>query len=185
MHRSTRVVAPLALALALIAVPAAAAPLGRKVTSHRVRAGKPDPSGWCQARSTKGGFAIALPGKFDDFTVSGKGQDGVVQHAYNLVATTDEVKVVAMALEKADGRVPPDALRKFAEGLGGEQHPVQHAGLEGVEARTAEGGGVALHRFLVGKHRSFAVTVIVRASVPEKLEPVAHRVFDSLKIERD
>jgi len=35
---------------------------------HRKHSGKPDPSGWVAATSTKGGYSVRLPCIFDDFT---------------------------------------------------------------------------------------------------------------------
>ena len=41
-----------------------------EMTMHRIQAGEPDASGWMVAASTKGGFSVRLPLKFNDFTIA-------------------------------------------------------------------------------------------------------------------
>lgn len=54
--------------LMLIAPAALAQPLSEGTTTHRKQAGEPDYSGWTTATSTRGGFSVRLPMKFDDST---------------------------------------------------------------------------------------------------------------------
>ena len=58
-----------------------------KVTMHRQAAGELDDSGWTTATSTKGGYSVKLPSKFNDFTVLHENPQSLVDQAHVLSAT--------------------------------------------------------------------------------------------------
>lgn len=58
------------IALAAATTVVAAQPVPPGVTMHRLQAGEPDASGWMLAASTKGGFSVKLPLRFNDFAVA-------------------------------------------------------------------------------------------------------------------
>ena len=89
--------------------PVGAAPEG--LTVHRQAAGEPGPDGWYEARSTRGGFAVRLPGPFNDFTRQGQ-DGGRAVHAVGLT-TPRGVRYLALAMSSA-GEPPTSGLGGLA-----------------------------------------------------------------------
>jgi hypothetical protein len=126
-------------------------------TIHRQGAGEPGPDGWYEARSTDGGFAVLLPGPFNDFTLGGPGtsRGGRAFHVVGLT-TPRGVKYLALAMGSA-GEPPSSDLVGLAAAaetrgtLAGKQEIVWegHRGIElyvkkaasSAKVRTYEAGG--------------------------------------------
>src|SRR5262249_20062825 len=87
----------------------------RKVM-HRVRAGDPDESGWGTAKPTDGDFVVRLPGLFNDFTSTGRAEDGVEIKSFGVgTATRAGVKFSALAMRRPDGKFKADPLAGTVE----------------------------------------------------------------------
>ena len=60
------------------------------MTMHRVQAGEADASGWMVAASTRGGFSVSLPLKFNDFTVAESDPKAAVLHTHVVGSRSQE-----------------------------------------------------------------------------------------------
>lgn len=85
------------------------------VVIHREKVGNPDARGWCEAKSSQGGFVVLLPGLFNDFsltTSNPKGasvtvhmvatffEDGAVQYAASCTGAAPGVKLGKASLDE-------------------------------------------------------------------------------------
>jgi len=75
------------------------------VVIHREKAGNLDARGWCEAKSSRGGFVVLLPGLFNDFSIIASDPKGVSVPVH-VVATFFEdgaVQYAASCAESAPG----------------------------------------------------------------------------------
>jgi hypothetical protein len=171
-----------AASLAVMAMPARAAP--RNVEMHRELACEPDAMGWCEARSTPGGFSVALPGRFNDFSVHGEASDGAPQRVH-VVGTGDPdgTKFSAYAAVRSDGKVPPDALESYAQKLGGSHRMLTQAGLPAVEITPPPGKRTsALVRMLRGKDRLYVLVAEVPNARSREMGAAVKRFMESFRL---
>lgn len=173
---------PLLLCLGALAL--GASPDASSVEMHRKGAGDPDASGWSTARSAAGRFTVAVPGRFDDFSVKDTARDGAPQTAHVIGAQVKGVRYAAVCVVRADGAVDPDVLSRLAR-IPGAKTPVAISvgALAGVEVQASHEGNGALMRALRGDGRVYLLTVEFPAGDAAAVLPLARRFMESFKPE--
>jgi hypothetical protein len=171
-----------AACVAALAAPANGAQ--SKIEMHRKLAGEPDAAGWCEARSTLGGFSVALPGRFNDFSVRDEGADGVPLRLDVVgVGDPDGTKFSATAIVRSDGKVAADALESYARKAGGSHRMLTHAGLPAVEVIPPPSKKKsALTRMLRGKDRVYLLVAEYPQARSRDLAPAVRRFMDSFRL---
>lgn len=166
------------------AAPPPPAPRQEPVTCmHRIQTCTPGRDGWCKARSPGGGFEVALPGRFNDFSVDGKTEDGgpMVAHTIGL-KTADGLKLSVVAMVRGDRKVLPDAVGKFASRVGGQQAPVRKAGLSGISATVSRNGTSGSFVLLKGRDRLYLLTAEYPDGIADTVAPIVGRFQKSFRL---
>ena len=151
---------------------------------HRVQAGEPDAEGWCLARSTRGGFFVSIPHRFNDFSMSTKTKEGVMAQADAVGTLTPAgVKYSVFKIRREDGKVEPnfltDITKDFRRELKSERH-ITHAGAEGVEFTVANSRSRAMFRCFVVDDAIVQLIVEYPPHAAAEAEGNAKRFFESL-----
>ncbi len=168
--------------LTVMAAPARAAQ--KNVEMHRELAGEPDATGWCEARSTPGGFSVALPGKFNDFSIHGEAPDGAPQRVH-VVGTGDPdgTKFSATAVVRSDGKVAADALESYAQKVGGNHRTLTQARMPAVEiAPPPNKKTAAVVRMLRGKDRVYILVAEYPHDRSRVMAPAVKRFMESFRL---
>jgi hypothetical protein len=155
------------------------------VVMHRQGAGQPDASGWSDAHSTAGRFAVSVPGHFDDFTVKDTARDGTPETVHVIGAgAKGGVRFAAVCVVRADLKVDPDVLARLGK-IPGARTPaaVTVGGLVGVEVQASHEGNAAVMRALRGEDRVYLLTVEFPATDAAAVLPQARRFMESFKVE--
>jgi hypothetical protein len=161
------------------------------LTLHHVQAGDPDTTGWCLARSTRGGFSIRLPGRFNDFSQAlGPGPDAAAMEVVGM-ETPLGVKFTAMRLPPPRPGTPSatGSLLDFLagrwehDGRAVQRRAVRIDGREGGELAVSGGGQAALVRVLQTKDAAFQMMIDYPEPLQASIAGQASRFFDSFKLE--
>jgi hypothetical protein len=160
--------------------PAVALPPG--VQMHRLQVGEPDADGWCLARSTKGGFSVAIPHRFNDFTIAPKTKDDTPLNVHAIGALTPSgTKYTAMKMMREDGKVDgnvDDIAKGFGKDLKSERR-ITHGGLEGVEFSVGNARTAAIFRCFHAGGSIVQLIVEYPRRAAGEAEANAQRFFDS------
>jgi hypothetical protein len=160
------------------------------MTMHRTQAGELDSSGWTAARSTEGGFAVRLPLRFNDFTVTDSDPASPTGKVFTVGAKSVEgVKITATRItyRKADGAATYFTKIGRGEGLQAKPQSIKTLtvlGRKAIDLQLSTGSAVSYARYvLLG---SDVIVLIVEAPVAQRslAEDLAPRFFGSLAVER-
>jgi len=148
-----------------------------EVIMRRSQAGEPDPTGWSLAESTGGGFAVMVPGKYDDFTIMGVAPDGVSILSDIVESLTPEgSKFSAFRVMRMDGSLPAGAVDKIAEKIRRKnfyfkKNKRSFLGMEGFEIVAKNDTSSSVTRVFQGDGRIYELIV----EYPSALTPVMER----------
>ena len=160
------------------------------MTMHRTQAGELDSSGWTAARSTEGGFAVRLPLRFNDFTVTDSDPASPTGKVFTVGAKSSEgVKITASRItyRKADGAATYFAKIGRGEGLQAKPQSIKTSTVQGrqaVDLQLSSGSAVSHARYVLLD--SDVIVLIVEAPVAQRslAADVAPTFFASLAVER-
>lgn len=154
---------------------------------HRTVAGTPGKDGWYVALSTEGGFSVAVPQPFIDFTIGGPSATG--HPAFGISATSPEgVKCVALATEATgDNGVALDVMlgrmrleRKVVTKRDAKWHE-----LPTLDAELTDASGGELVRFVRTPRFVYALTVEFPNEAAEPARRLAGGFFESLQVAKE
>ena len=175
--------------LVVLAAPAAGAPpppaprQEPATCMHRIQACTPGRDGWCTAQSPGGGFKVALPGRFNDFSMDARTEDGgsLVTHMVGL-KTAEGLKLSVVAMVRGDRKVLPGALEGFGSRVGGQETPVRLAGLKGVSTTASRRGMSGTFVLLEGRDRLYLLNAEYPDGIAEAVAPVIARFHKSFRL---
>lgn len=161
---------------------------GVTVELHRTGAGDPDDDGWCPAVSSHGPFSVKLPTTFTDFTMSVRATDGV-DVTFDTIGTKTNTgtQYTAIAVRRADGKVPSDVVAKTGAEFGTEareRRPITQAGMSGVYFRVAGPDSTAMCRVFQSETTAYQLIVDHQAgtAIPPAVEKDAMIFFESFRL---
>jgi hypothetical protein len=159
------------------------------VTIHQpLGKGTLDETGWCKAVSTEGGFSVALPNLYNDFTASGTPKNRQ-PFKHFLVGTRDDRNILFLAVagKRTDGKSEAEYLEDFVDPIDKTQlvkeTPIKLGDMTGVEVRIATKDKLTVHRLYRDKDRFYRLTV--EATTPlrfREIEKELDRFMNSLVI---
>lgn len=156
---------------------------------HRERVGNQDARGWSEAKSSKGGFAVSLPGLFNDFSVNALNPKGV-NVATHIVATLKEapVKYLASCIEPAPGVTLSSAsLDEMVEKMRQVRTvtnvlSVNYQGNPGVEFRVSNETGHGILRVYVIGNKLYQLVVDYGSGTGDESGQDCETFFTSFKV---
>jgi hypothetical protein len=157
---------------------------------HRTQAGDLDSDGWCVAKSTRGNFSVALPGRFDDYFVKSKKSTGgiiVLHYIETKDANGTEFKV--LQTEYLNERPPPtvsqvESMMERVEDMGVKvSRRAVTIGSLGAERLSARAPDVSVEvAFLVGASSDYIMSVQWEGQAAEGFDEDVERFFSSFKV---
>jgi hypothetical protein len=129
---------------------------------HRIDAGTFDARGWAVAESTNGGFAVQMPGPFNDFSVAGD-PDGIADRIEGVGGKAPN-GIVFTAL-KLVYKSPATAKEEFAKFKSGEGlpspkiSPAVVSGLDALDISFADEKSATNERIIIDGESIFTLTV--------------------------
>ena len=167
---------------------AAAQSLPDGMTMHRKAAGTMDSSGWINADSTRGRFAVRLPLKFNDFTVQMPATEANVATTFVVGAKSSEgIKFVAQRIVYRKKEAAPHFFARLRTGAGFKSRPEsviahQFHGRPAVDLLVEQSDGIGHMRYVLMDDSLIFLVVEVpkksRSLVPIQL---VRSFFDSLR----
>ena len=169
--------------------PAQSLPTG--MTMHRIQAGSLDASGWAEAESTDGAFAVKMPCTFNDFTFDQSLENTPVIKSYTLgCLRPDKRKFSATRIQYRNGA--KDAQSFFEKNTKGAGWPGAHIsrstykGMPVVDITVADKAQCGLLRYVLAHDDSFLLVTEAPSGSCQGLDAQSSEFFTSLSVkERD
>ncbi len=160
-----------------------------KVTMYRQAAGELDDSGWTTATSTKGGYSVKLPGKFNDFTVLHENPKSLVDQAHMLSATM--LQRVRFTTTRVHFHSGLSAARKQFENLKSPRGKSPYKNLremklndhEAIEGEIETKRGLLIQRTVLLDDDLFTMIVEYSKTQEAVVKRLAPLFFDSVKFD--
>jgi len=180
---------PAILIFLLSASLAAAQSLPDGMTMHRKAAGTIDSSGWTNAESTKGRFAVRLPLQFNDFTMQMPETEANVATTFVVGAKSSEgIKFAAQRIVYRKKEAAPHFFARLRAGAGFRSRPEsvithQFHGRPSVDLLVQQ-GDVTGHMRYVLMDDSLVFLVVEVPNKSRSLVPIqlVRSFFDSLRV---
>lgn len=167
---------------------ATAQALPEGMTMHRMLAGNPDSTGWTDARSTRGGFSVRMPLKFNDFTMRMPDREAHLAMMFGVGAKSSEgVKIAAQRFVYRKKDAAAHFFSRVQGGTGFKTKPKNvkahnFQGRPAVDLELANEGATGYLRYVLMDDSLIYLIVEVpngaRALVPNQL---VQKYFDSLR----
>lgn len=160
-----------------------------KITMHRQAAGELDDSGWTTATSTKGGYSVKLPSKFNDFTVLHENPKSLVDQAHVLSATMlQRIRFTTTRVHFHNGL---STARKQFENLKSPKGKLPYKKLkamtlnnhEAIEGEIETNQGSLMQRTVLLDEDLFTMLVEYSKTQEAVVQRLAPLFFDSVKFE--
>ncbi|MEZ4599015.1 MAG: hypothetical protein R2940_04415 [Syntrophotaleaceae bacterium] len=157
---------------------------------HRIQSGEIDQSGWSTAESTRGGFSVQLPGKFNDFTIEMLANDGTPIFNHTVGAITAEgVKFGASCIISDKYKSQKDSVNLFTDSIKEtsrffEKSLVRYQGLEGAEVHCGNGVTNAYFRVFQDEHKLYFLIVDYPPVFEKEMLAHAMKFLHSFKINK-
>jgi hypothetical protein len=157
---------------------------------HRSQAGEPGPDGWCLAESTRGGFSVMLPGKFDDSLLKMATTTGGVSVFHSVATKTADGADFNAAYIEVIGVRPPESesmvqvmVERF-KNLGGtvSKRDVVLSGSPGEQLHVEAQGTTAEMVILKTPTGDYMLAVQTFGSIGADLQKAIDRFLKSFKI---
>lgn len=156
---------------------------------HQTQAGKPNDTGWYEAKSTEGHFAVSLPIPFNDFTTINEDEDGNPAKAFVIGSKSAEgFKFSAVEIQKNNPN-PKEAVQAFASGYKSEpsikvtgEDFFDYQGHPAAQLRLTTGSMSGVTRFIALTEKNYLLTVEYPSKKDEEVSPLVEPFLDSLKI---
>jgi hypothetical protein len=151
----------------------------------------PGPDGWCEAKSTGGGFAVLLPGRFDDFSQTGVSTNGTKTITYAVgMVTPRGVRYFALAMSSTDGKelsrstLPEMAAKAAKEGTLKGQREVVWNGVRGIELYIQEVKTTLKGRGYDAQGVRYSLTAEFPSNAAPEVLAEVDKFLDSLKLQK-
>jgi hypothetical protein len=163
-----------------------------RVEAHvnRYAAGLPDASGWYEAVSKQGGFAIRFPGPFTDFDLAMEDTTGKPVRLHGVGMTNSAgYKFSTSAMRRADGQpVDETVFTEMVADLKKEgglksQAEATVAGQKGTEIVADDGEHITRMRAVMIGPALYQLAVEYTPNSAAAVEPLAQKFFDSFRLQ--
>jgi hypothetical protein len=163
-------------------------PSKTEVEQHRTAAGDLDGTGWYPATSTKGGFSVKLPAKFNDFTILAPTGDGATVTTCVVGTKDGDRSYSAFRATRSDGKIQEGSLEAVAERFLKEnrlkaRRPIAFNGLPGLELEIGDATASATIRCFTDRGTLYQLIVEYPSDDADvALHADIGRFLDSLEI---
>ena len=158
---------------------------------HRKGAGQLDASGWTTAESTRGGFSVRLPIRFNDFTVAVSDPDSPVVRLHAVGGTSNEgIKFLAARTVYRDDDAAKLYFSRLENGEGFPSRPdsvESHVfqGRKSVDLVFEDNGSIGHTRFVLLEGAAILLSVEIPAARRSLVgQEMIATYFDSLDVAR-